>query len=318
MKRVIQLKIDKSKTILSVLLLILIVFSSNVLANDSDSILVVIKSNYQAAVDGNVDAYLSTMDTLFLDETSPEGFSFADYYKGTFEVIKTIDYNINNPQIEFMKDSALVFYNVQGTIKNKETGEEKKIDNDVVTFLWDYGNDWKIRWTIAQSMYQFKLEAGLLTNLVTDMTFSEMDNTSLMQEAIEKGIITKEDKDLKSKDSTGFIQEEKDSSGNKIPFLKIIFVILLGLFVYSYVKKPVVKTQVNKFAHKLISMLKYLFSWIKKNVIPYIISFSKWIFKMSKLGIKHSKKAYMNAKPHVKKAYEKGKKKIINKNITKK
>ncbi len=303
MKQTRHNQIDMLKVILPFFFLILIALSSNALADKTDAILDVVNSNYQAAVNSDVESYMNTMDTLFLEETSPDDFSFADYYGGTFDIIETSKYSINDPQIEFLNDSALVFYNLQATIKNKETGEEKKIDNDVVTFLWDYDGDWKIRWTIAQSTFQFKLEAGLISDIVTDMTFSDLDNVTLIDEAVEKGIYTKEDVDLK--DSAG----SKDTSKGGFPFLWIFLVILLGLFVYAYVKKPAFKKQTGNIVKKLHSVLRKSFIWLKNNAVPVIVKFSKWAWKwimaISRLIINKSKMSYGKAKPHIQKYMKK-------------
>lgn len=302
---------NKSKTILLILFTIFIILSHNVFADETNNILTVIHNNYQAAVDGDVDAYMNTMDTLFLDQTSPDGFSFADYYAGTFNVIEINKYNVNDPKIEFMNESALVFYNLKETIKNKDTNEEKNIDNDVVTFLWNYDGNWKIRWTISQSNYQFKLEAGLLTEIVADMTFSELDNVTLIDEAVDKGIYTKTNIDLKDKDNSA--SGRKGVFSNKILFF-IMLLVILGLFVYAYVKNSKVKKKTNNILKKLFELLKQALIWIKKNGIPLVIKFSKWLWKwivkICKLIFYHSKKAYQYMKPHVKKAYKKGMKKI--------
>ena len=189
----------------------------SVFADANSDILKVINNNYLASQNGDVDAYIETMDTIFLDISSPDYFSYRDYFRGTFEVIDTIDYNINNPKIELMPNSALVFYNLKATIKNKETNEIKNIDNDVVTFLWNYDGKWKIRWSLTQSLYQLKAEAGLLSNVAVDMTLEDLDEVTLKQKAIDEGVyIELKDKLLSEDDNMDKVNTDYEGDVNSI------------------------------------------------------------------------------------------------------
>ncbi|MBU0757978.1 MAG: hypothetical protein KKF44_07950 [Nanoarchaeota archaeon] len=112
------------------------------------------------------------------------------------------------------------------------------------------------------------------------------------------------------------VSESENNSGAafSFPFGRILFYILLGVFVFFYIKKPKFRKKTNDFAQKVWHLIKKSAKWFMKYGVPAILTFLKWLYnlivKIIRGIVHHSKKAIEKTKPHVKKAHENIKKKI--------
>jgi|GEM_PF-5040024 len=240
------------KQILAFMILFLLLGSS-AQAADKDDALQALNDFYQTAMNEDLEGYIATQDQIYLDLITEEGLDYRDYYSAAFELTDVLDNTLSIQEVEIEGDRALVFYNVKGSAIISETGETKNIDNDMAAFLWRYPEGWKVRWTITQSLYQYKIESEMLAGTAAELTLSELDETSLRDEMVSEGLISVNDilvepndasnsalsNDLTS-DSGGLDNEDakdnpEDSKSSSI--FKLIVVVLLLVAAYFVYRK---------------------------------------------------------------------------------
>ncbi|MBT5419862.1 MAG: hypothetical protein HOK80_03145, partial [Candidatus Cloacimonetes bacterium] len=129
-----------------------------------------------------------------------------------------------------------------------------------------------------------------------------------------EGDLAGEHEEIKTDDSEEFDGNIGSSTGFRFPIDKILALILIGVFVYFYIKKPRFKKKTNEFIEKTIIVVNKFVKCFTKNALPFIVKVLNWIMeaiiKLVNLIFHHSKKAYHHAKPHVKKTHANIKKKI--------
>ncbi len=186
-------------------LISIICFTNISFASDESDIIEVLDIYYQASVDEDIEKYMGVIDKDYYEYIMPEGedWNYEDYVLGVFSEISTLSYELENKSVVIMdENTALVFYILISEVEHKETSEKVSINNDMVTFLYKYDNEWKIRWSITRVMYEAKLYADTFNTAVMFMTMDEMNEKSLKEEAIELGVLKISDEDIMDNDDT--------------------------------------------------------------------------------------------------------------------
>lgn len=183
-------------------MLIFLLLVSGVYAADKEDVLQVLNDFYQTAMNEDLEGYIATQDPIYLDLITEGGIGYRDYFAAAFELTDVKDSTPTIQDVEIEGDMALVFYNLKGSATITETGEIKEIDNDMVAFLWHYADGWKVRWTITQTLYQYKIESEILSSVAAELTLTELDDTTLRDEMISEGLISM-DKIINQADDIG-------------------------------------------------------------------------------------------------------------------
>ncbi len=184
----------RKNVILVSIAMLLIVSAAPVYSEETEDISDVLHSYYQASVEEDVEIYMGTLDSAFFDDMMPEDQSYEDFVAGTFSVIDTLYYDIEDLSIKVMPDSALAFFTIKATIKQEEN--RKDVDNDMVAFLWKYGSDWKIRWVMTEKLYDLKLNSDVVNDMAVYLTIKDASEESLKDLASSLGVIEPEDESI--------------------------------------------------------------------------------------------------------------------------
>jgi hypothetical protein len=154
--------------------------------SDETDILKVLNTYYSASKAKNVDMYVSLFDPLFIAGISDSD-SFKGYVSGAFKEFDTLSYKISNSKVKISDNLGIVYYDLNGKVRIAETGEEKDVDNSMVAVFWKYPDGWKIRYTMLQSIYDQKIEAGIISQASMSNAMDSEDNETLKAQMIAEG-----------------------------------------------------------------------------------------------------------------------------------
>ncbi|MCM2325064.1 MAG: hypothetical protein NDI94_01255 [Candidatus Woesearchaeota archaeon] len=98
------------------------------------------------------------------------------------------------------------------------------------------------------------------------------------------------------------------------PFFKVFLFLSLGAFIYLYFRSPNVKRKTDSLLQKIKDLVIKAVKWFIRYGVPFMKKVLVWLWnmavKISRFIFHHTRNAYNNAKPHVKKAHEHIKAKI--------
>lgn len=182
---------------------------------------------YESAKLENVDKYVLTQDEEYLKIITQNG-NYKAYFSAVFNLTETLSYEIVEPKVTLIDtERAVVFYELKSEVKITETGDVKKIDNEMVAFLFKYPNGWFVRYTILQELFEDKMAAEVIgEGLITANLLNDPNSSTLKQEFVKNGLINP--KDLS-------IYKTQSSSISKTLILIIVGVIILIAIIIGFI-----------------------------------------------------------------------------------
>lgn len=241
-------------TLLVSIIFISVLFSANVLADDNQDVMTSLYVFYQASINNNLDLYMQVQDPLFLKMLEEDGTNPRTFYKAIFDEVDITSFSIKDPQIILQEDqkSAIVYYELKGTYVLD--GEEVKIDNDMVAFLWKY-DSWKVRWTMTRTLYEDKIAVNLFSDLIVQEAVDEVDNITLQETFIQENIpFELEPVVFEDKEESSFFQKTINFF---LILIAIVIIVGLGFLIFKN-KKKIIKKEPHRKTNDLHEKTKKL------------------------------------------------------------
>lgn len=224
-------------TIFALFLLLLLSIVVNA-ATEKDLVLSKLNEFYETAKLENVDKYVLTQDEEYLKIITQNG-NYKAYFSAVFNLTDILSYEIVDPKVTLIdKERAVVFYELKSEVKIIETGELKKIDNEMVAFLFKYPNGWVVRYTVLQELFEDKMATEVIgEGLITANLINDQNSSTLKQEFVKKNLINPKDLSL---------YKTPSSSINKSLILIIASVIILIAIIIGFIMMKKKKHHANK------------------------------------------------------------------------
>lgn len=200
------------KKIIFIVILIIVwwfqVYANEAMVN-SESIL---EKYYSASSSNDIDSVMSVLDKSFYSEIVPEWFTYEQYLKEFYDNFLIIDYNIfNSSKIEW-DGFDLIFYNLKAKWKEVESWEIVDTDNDMVALLVKDWKTYKLAWTILHELYEYKLLANWINDVVISMTIDDLDKLNLKDYFKDKWLLWLENESIMDVDNSDGLYSEKETN----------------------------------------------------------------------------------------------------------
>jgi len=194
---------------------------------------------YDAAKAEDINAYLAVQDQQYWEIAAGLD-NYKTYISAVFDATDTASYEIINPTILIQDNRALVYYELKASITIKGTSEKKDIDNDMVAFLFKYPEGWKLRYSMLRELFDYKMDAGTLENIAAADTYIMNDNSSLKQQMISEGVLTKAELENVVSNTAAANQKNDAASNGAGPvvlWIIIAIVIIAAVLFFVFKKK---------------------------------------------------------------------------------
>jgi hypothetical protein len=283
-------KINISKTILIVIILMLFILPVHALMLEDAK--VIVDNYYQYSKEKNVDAYSELFDKEYASEIYGENYKI--FFKEVLNYADISNYEISYQYYSESDESLTLFFNLKGDALVED--QSVKMDNDLVAFFSKTDNVLKLRYIILQETFIEQMNREVIyMSAIASMTEEQSD---LKKEAEEKGIELIDYKSL--------FEERINNHNNKSFFwiIAIIALIILGLFIFKkeqsikiynntknrskniYNKNfPIIYTYLKKISTKIHKLLKNSYN----NFSPIVQKHSKKFTTKTKKIIKKNK-----------------------------
>lgn len=241
-----------------VLLLVSFASASSMLENAKTSV----NNFYKYSQEKNVGSYTNLFDKDYL--TGLYGSDYKTFFKETFGYFEIKDYQLEYQYYTESNDSLTLFYNLNGNMV--VSGENTKINNDLVAFFVKKNGELKLRFVMLQETFIGQMNQEIIVKSAIEGISEE--SKDIIIEAEKAGLL--------EVDMTEAIDKFEDKNNNKIFWW--IFIIVLGFLGYFLYKNP---AKINKakangkfFCKKTIIEIK---NFHKNKFLPFLTRSKKSI-----------------------------------------